>query len=92
MVSDSILLEAIHLKKYFFKSKFLFGEPEIVKAVDDVTLSISQGKTYGLVGESGCGKTTFGETILMLQKPTSGKVFFDSVEITKMGKKELRKL
>jgi len=92
MRSDPILLETIHLKKYFFKSKFLFGKSEVVKAVDDVNISIPHSKTYGLVGESGCGKTTFGESIIMLQKPTSGKVFFNDVEITAITKKELKKI
>lgn len=85
------LVEVKHLKEYFninvgaFKTKPL-------KAVDDVSFSIKEGETLGLVGESGCGKTTVGRTILNLYKPTSGEIWFDGKEIkTKKDIKEFRK-
>ena len=78
------LLEISHLKKYF-----KIGRNEYVHAVDDVGFQIAKGETVGIVGESGCGKTTFGRTILGLYKPTSGKIVFDGTDITCASKKEL---
>jgi len=85
------LVEVKHLKEYFninvgaFKTKPL-------KAVDDVSFTIKEGETLGLVGESGCGKTTVGRTLLNLYKPTSGEIWFDGKEIkTKKDIKEFRK-
>ena len=63
-----------------------------VRAVDDVTLTIRRGETLGLVGESGCGKSTVGRTILRLYKPTGGRVIFDGRDITDLGESELRPL
>ncbi len=63
-----------------------------VRAVDHISFSIPRGKTLGLVGESGCGKTTAGRTILRLIEPTSGRVFFDGNEIFKMGERDMRRL
>ncbi|HEY5467329.1 MAG TPA: oligopeptide/dipeptide ABC transporter ATP-binding protein [Clostridia bacterium] len=75
------LLEVFDLKQYF-KVRGKFFRPAYVKAVDGVSLSINRGETLGLVGESGCGKTTVGRTILRLYDPTGGKIVFDGVDIT----------
>ena len=79
------ILEVQNLKKYFKTPNGL------LHAVDDVTFSIEKGKTLGVVGESGCGKSTTGRTILRLIEPTAGKVIFDGVDVTSLSKEELRK-
>jgi peptide/nickel transport system ATP-binding protein len=63
-----------------------------IRAVDDVSLQIRRGETIGLVGESGCGKSTVGRTILRLYKPTSGRIVFDGLDISNLGENELRPL
>lgn len=78
-VADNVL-EVRHLKEYFdISTGFMKSRP--LKAVDDVSFTIKRGETLGLVGESGCGKTTVGRTILHLYKPTSGEIIFDGVKI-----------
>lgn len=79
MNTDTIL-SVQNLKEYFNIPKGFFGTIPL-KAVDDVSFDISRGETLGLVGESGCGKTTVGRTILQLYKPTSGKIIFNGEEI-----------
>lgn len=81
-----ILLDVQHLKKYFNTPG---GQ---LHAVDDVTFTLERGKTLGIVGESGCGKSTTGRTILRLIEPTSGSVFFEGRDISKLSKQEMRKL
>lgn len=89
-MSDT-LLEVKGLKKYFPIKTGIFSKTVgYVKAVDDVTFSIKKGETLGLVGESGCGKTTVGRAILRLIEPTGGSVFFDGKDITAMSLKELK--
>ena len=86
------LVEVRNLKKYFPVRKWLFRVVGYVKAVDGVDLDVRVKSTHGLIGESGCGKTTLGRTIVRLMEPTDGKVFFDGVEIMGLNKKELREL
>ena len=81
------------LKKYFPIKKNIFGKgTKFVKAVDGVSFSIKRGTTMGLVGESGCGKSTTGRTILRLQDKTEGEVLINGVDIFSLSKEELRKV
>ena len=83
-----VLLDVQHLKKYFE-----VGKNQTLKAVDDVTLQIFKGETLGLVGESGCGKSTFGRTVIHLYEPTSGTVTFDGMKVDKsMSRKQAHEL
>ena len=90
--NDDILLEINNLKMYFpVTSGMLFQRTvAYVKAVDDVTFAVRRGETLGLVGESGCGKTTTGRCILQLYKPTSGQVMFEGQDLTQLGTKQMR--
>ena len=74
------LVEVRNLKEYFNIATGAFTTRPL-KAVDDVSFSIHRGETLGLVGESGCGKTTVGRTLLHLYKPTAGQIFFDGKEV-----------
>ena len=84
-MADNIL-EVRNLKKYFTTHK---GN---VHAVDNVSFTLERGKTLGIVGESGCGKSTTGRTILRLIEPTSGEVYFEGKDISKLSNKEMTKL
>jgi oligopeptide transport system ATP-binding protein len=87
--SNKTILEVQNLKKYFpVKSGF---KKLTLKAVDGVSFTINRGETLGLVGESGCGKTTVGRTLLHLYKPTDGKVIFEGQEVTDKNINEMRK-
>ncbi len=82
------LLEIVNLKKYFYGHQGLLKNLAI-KAVDDVSFKLYEGETLGLVGESGCGKTTLGRSILHLEEITSGKIFYRGKDITVLSKLEL---
>ena len=81
---SDVLLDVKHLKKYF-------STPDgMLHAVDDVSFSIDRGKTLGVVGESGCGKSTTGRAILRLVEPTAGQIIFDGVDVATFSPKEMR--
>jgi oligopeptide transport system ATP-binding protein len=93
MFNNKVLLRVENLKKYFPITGGLLGHRDgVVRAVDGISFYIKQGETLGLVGESGCGKSTTGRAILQLHKPTSGNVFFENVDLTKISAEEMRKL
>ena len=85
------LLEIVDLKKYFNTSVGFTRKP-LIKAVDTISFKLYKGETLGLVGESGCGKTTLGRSIMQLEKVTSGKIFYKGKDITHLSKTALRNL
>jgi oligopeptide/dipeptide ABC transporter ATP-binding protein len=90
-------LKVVDLKKWFpvrrgIVSTLLSRKTEHVKAVDGVSFEVKKGEIFGLAGESGCGKTTTGKTILRLHEPTSGKVYFEGQDITALNKVDMKKL
>jgi peptide/nickel transport system ATP-binding protein/oligopeptide transport system ATP-binding protein len=85
------LVEVKNLKKWFWTGKGIFGKKEAVRAVDNVSFYIEKREVLGLVGESGCGKTTCGKTILRVLDPTAGSIFFKGQNITHLKRKELLK-
>ncbi len=88
-----VLLEVKGLKKHFVVGRSFFGKPTaFLKAVDNVSFTLKKGKTLGIVGESGCGKTTMGRTILRLYDVTGGEVRFKGKDVSKLSDKEFDKL
>ncbi len=87
-----VLVKVRNLKKYFpiYQGAVIRRHVGDIKAVDDVSFDIYDGETLGLVGESGCGKTTVGRTLLQIYKPTGGNVFFEDQDITKLKATEMR--
>lgn len=92
--SDGVLLSIRNLVKHFPITRGIIFQKQIgaVHAVDDISFDIHQGETLGLVGESGCGKSTTGRTILQLYRPTSGQVVFDGIDLVALKGNELRKM
>ena len=89
--NEKEILKVEHLKKYFPVEKNFFGKPiRFLKAVDDVSFVLERGKTIGIVGESGCGKTTMGRTVLKLHDITDGKIIFNGEDITSLTRAQMR--
>ena len=86
MAEEKTLISVRNLKKYF-----KVGRGQILKAVDGISFDIKVGETLGLVGESGCGKSTAGRTIIRLYEPTDGDVIFDDINVSKLNKTEQKK-
>lgn len=87
------LLQVENLKKYFPIRSGIFGKQTgEVKAVDDISFTVQKGETLGIVGESGCGKSTTGRMLMCLIEPTDGKVIFDGKDVTALSQSEMRKL
>ena len=93
-MAENVVLQVNNLTKYFpITSGILRGRKVAeVKAVDGVSFAVHRGETLGLVGESGCGKTTVGKCVLQLYRPTSGEVFFSQTDLCKLSENELRPL
>lgn len=93
LYSRAKILEIQNIKTYFPKNKTFFGKTiDYIKAVDDVSFDVYEGETLGLVGESGCGKTTLGRTILRLNEPTSGKIFFEQKDLLQVKSEDMRQM
>ncbi len=85
------LIEVKNLKKWFYVGKVVAGKREALRAVDGVSFFINNKEVLGLVGESGCGKTTCGKMLLRIIDPTSGSIFFDNEEITYLAKQKMKR-
>ena len=92
--SGQTLLQVQNLKMHFPITQGIILQRQVgaVKAVDDISFDIKQGETLGLVGESGCGKSTTGRAILQLYKPTAGNVFFGGSDLTKLKSGDMRRM
>src|SRR5574339_495009 len=90
--ADGALLRVENLKMYFPITQGIILQRQVgwVRAVDDISFAVTRGETLGLVGESGCGKSTTGRAILQLYKPTAGEVIFNGQDLTKLNSGEMR--
>src|SRR5262245_14021137 len=86
------LLQVRHLTvQYARRKQSLFAARATLRAVDDVSFEVRRGETFGLVGESGCGKSSLGRAVLRLQEPIGGEIVFDNVDLNRISRRELRK-
>ncbi len=91
MPKNEYLIQVQDLRKYYYREKFFSSDKDPIRAVDGISFSIRKGETLGLVGESGCGKTTVGKSILRLIEPTSGQIFFHGQDIIRLDRESMRK-
>ena len=90
--NNDVLLKVEHLKKYYpIKSSSLGKNKGYVKAVDDISFEVKVGETFGVVGESGCGKSTMGRSVIRLIEPTSGKIELDGQDFGALKGNDLKK-
>ena len=92
MSQNNYLIQVSGLKKYYYRERIFSKEQKPIRAVDGISFSIRKGETLGLVGESGCGKTTVGKSILRLIEPTSGQILFKGQNILGLDRKAMRRL
>jgi len=92
MADDGFLLQVKDLKKYFYRERMFSVDKKPIRAVDGISFSIRKGETLGLVGESGCGKTTAGKSVLRLIEPTSGQILFKDQDILQLNREAMRRV
>ena len=92
MAQNNFLIQVRDLKKYFYRERLFSSDKKPIRAVDGISFSIRKGETLGLVGESGCGKTTAGKSVLRLIEPTSGQILFKAQDILRVDRKGMRRL
>ena len=92
MKNNEVLISVKNVKQWFPIKKWFFEKQRYVKAVDDVTFDIYRGETLGVCGESGCGKSTLLRTVLQLIPQTDGSVTYNGKELSKISKKELKRI
>ncbi|MGD9376241.1 MAG: ATP-binding cassette domain-containing protein, partial [Anaerolineae bacterium] len=88
---NGALLSIQDLRVWFELRRWGFGHAGYVRAVDGVSFSLGHGEAVGVVGESGCGKTTLMKTILGLNQPTEGEVMFDGIQVSELGSRDMRR-